>query len=150
VETNSASIEVKFVKDKEESFHIHLPILDSFSSWPRATPFDVQLIKDKAESVWTVLQWAQHCGLEANTSIPKPNVANTDKCLPVFYQHALTRYLCWLWRTRLSYPDDKIFQHCDDVDHTFRRILYHLDLAIVFAYVFSTFLIIPVGQVLGS
>jgi hypothetical protein len=43
-----------------------------------------------------------------------------------------------------------ILQHCDDIDSAFCRVLYHPDLAIVFAYIFGSFLLTPVGQVLGS
>jgi hypothetical protein len=36
------------------------------------------------------------------------------------------------------------------VDAAFQRVLYNPELAIVFAYVFGKFLLIPVGQVFGS
>jgi hypothetical protein len=69
---------------------------------------------------------------------------------PVYYGDALLRFLIVVWRMRLSEPLRDILLHCDDIDAAFRRILYHPDLAIAFAYVFLEFLIIPVGQVFGS
>jgi hypothetical protein len=50
----------------------------------------------------------------------------------------------------MTRPEEDILQHCDDLDLAFRRIMYHPDLALVFAYVFTEFFIIPVGQVFGS
>ncbi len=40
--------------------------------------------------------------------------------------------------------------HADDIEAAFRRVLYHPDLAVAFAYVFNDFVIVPVGQVFGS
>jgi hypothetical protein len=51
---------------------------------------------------------------------------------------------------RLAQPLVDILLHCDDLDAAFRRVLYHPDLAIVFAYIFLDYLIIPVGQVFES
>jgi hypothetical protein len=78
--------------------------------------------------------------VSANTSIPKPNVANVDECPPVFYQHSFARHLRHLWRTRITYPTEEILQHCANIEAAFRRVLYHPDLAIVFAYVFGGYL----------
>ena len=50
---------------------------------------------------------------------------------------------------RIAKPHEDILQHCDDIDAAFRRIIYHPDLAVTFAYVFSKFLNVPVGQVVG-
>jgi hypothetical protein len=55
-----------------------------------------------------------------------------------------------VWRMRLTKPWQDILLHCNNIDAAFRRILYHPDLAIAFAYVFQDYLIIPVGQVFGS
>ena len=44
----------------------------------------------------------------------------------------------------------EIDQHADDIEAAFRRILYHPDVAVLFAYVYSEYLIVPVGQVFGS
>ena len=40
--------------------------------------------------------------------------------------------------------------HVDDIEAAFRRVLYHPDLAAVFASVFMEFLVIPVGMIFGS
>jgi hypothetical protein len=37
----------------------------------------------------------------ANTSIPEPNVANTDECSPVFYQHTFA-FLALVHMTHLT------------------------------------------------
>ena len=50
----------------------------------------------------------------------------------------------------LAEPRSDILLHCDDLEAAFRRVLYHPDMAVVFAYIFLEFLIIPVGQVFGS
>jgi hypothetical protein len=60
------------------------------------------------------------------------------------------RHLHHLWRLRITFPAADILQHCDGIDAAFRRVLYTPELAIVFAYVFSGYLLIPVGQVFGS
>ena len=51
---------------------------------------------------------------------------------------------------RQAEPLQDILLHCDDLEAAFRRVLYHPDMAVVFAYIFLDFLIIPVDQVFGS
>jgi hypothetical protein len=85
-----------------------------------------------------------------NTHIPKPAKDNPDECPPVYYSTALMRFFVMIWRTRLTFPLWDILMHADDVKSAFRRILYSPEMAILFAYVFGPFLIIPVGQVFGS
>jgi hypothetical protein len=51
---------------------------------------------------------------------------------------------------RLAMPCTDILMHCDDLDAAFRRVLCHPDMAVVFAYVFLDYFIVPVGQVFGS
>jgi hypothetical protein len=151
VATNHASVEAKFVKEEEKLFHIHLPqFLIQFIPGLVLAPLQWATRKGKGRICVDCTNGQDVAG-SANTSIPKPNMANADKCPPVFYQHSFARHLCRLWRTRrLSYPNEKILQHCDDIDAAFRRVLYHPDLAVVFVYVFGDFLIIPAGQVFGS
>jgi hypothetical protein len=60
------------------------------------------------------------------------------------------RFLIVVWRMRLTAPLRDILLHGDDIDAAFRRILYHPDLAITFAFVFLEYVIVPVGQVFGS
>ena len=85
-----------------------------------------------------------------NHFIPSPNLANADECPPVFYGADLPSYLLCLWHMRIVKPHEDILQQCDDTDAAFRRIIYHPDLVVTFAYVFSKFLIVLVGQVFGS
>jgi hypothetical protein len=51
---------------------------------------------------------------------------------------------------RISCPTEPILVHADGIEAAFRRILYHPDMAIAFAYVYEDFLMIPVGEVFGS
>jgi hypothetical protein len=60
----------------------------------------------------------------ANTHIPKPSPANPDKCPPVYYASALTRFFVMIWRLRITFPTLDILMHADDIDAAFRRILY--------------------------
>ena len=48
---------------------------------------------------------------------------------------------------RITKPKSPILVHPDDIEAAFRRVLYHPDVAVAFAYVFSDYLIVPVGQV---
>jgi hypothetical protein len=85
-----------------------------------------------------------------NHFIPKPSVSNADACPPVYYGKSFIRFLMAIWSMRQMQPLMDILLHCDDLEAAFRRVLYHPDLAVVFAYIFMDFLIIPVGQVFGS
>jgi hypothetical protein len=60
------------------------------------------------------------------------------------------RHLIQIWNIRIDFPLKDILQHIDDISAAFRRLIYHPDLATVFAYVFEEFLIIPVGMIFGS
>jgi hypothetical protein len=153
VDSNLESVEAKFAKEEEKSFHIHLP------------RFLVYLIFGL---ILNPIQWAIRKGKgricidctngpdgadttsSANTFIPRPKAGDTDACPPVFYATAFMRHLQHLWRMRITFPIADILQHCDDIDAAFRRVLYTPELAIAFAYVFTEFLMIPVGQVFGS
>jgi hydrogenase maturation factor len=49
----------------------------------------------------------------------------------------------------MAKPEADILQHCDDINSAFWRILYHPDLALIFAYVVpGPFVIVHVGMVL--
>jgi hypothetical protein len=60
------------------------------------------------------------------------------------------RFLIAIWHLHITHPGSDILLHADDVKSAFRRILYSPEMAVLFAYVFGPFLIIPVGQVFGS
>jgi hypothetical protein len=51
---------------------------------------------------------------------------------------------------RIDHPLEEILQHIDDISAAFRHLIYHPILAIVFAYVFMEFLIVPVGMTFDS
>jgi hypothetical protein len=145
-----ADVEAKFVKEEAKSFHVHLPrFLIYFIYGLVLAPLQWALRKGKGR-ICVDCTNGPHPDGSANSSIPTPSEFNADACPPVFYQHAFARHIRHLWRMRLTYPADDLLQHCDDIEAAFRRVLYHPDLAIVFAYVFGEFLIIPVGQVFGS
>jgi hypothetical protein len=153
VKDNHDAVEAKFAKEEEKSFHIHLPRFLSY--------FLVGLMINP-------IQWAWQKGKgricidcthgpdgpdtpgSPNTSIPKPSAEHPDECPPVFYMTAFARFLRNIWRLRITFPLLDILLHADDIDAAFRRILYHPEMAVIFAYVFGSFLIIPVGQCFGS
>jgi hypothetical protein len=150
VETNCASVEAKFVKEEEKAFHIHLP---GFIIWflPSLILAPLQWVTQKGKGcIYADCTNGPDIAGSANTSIPKPNMANADECPPVFYQYSLACHLRRLWRTRITYPTVEILQHCDNIEAAFWCVLYHPDLAIIFAYVFGGFLIIPASMVFGS
>ena len=55
-----------------------------------------------------------------------------------------------MWNLRIDNPYEDILQHSDDISAAFRRMLYHPDLAVAFAYVFMEFVMIPVGMIFGA
>lgn len=86
-----------------------------------------------------------------NTSIPDPGTPDKDdECPAVHYASAFKRHVTWIWNLRISNPGADILQFADDVHAAFHRMLYHPDIAIVFAFVFQEFLCIPVGTVFGA
>jgi len=50
----------------------------------------------------------------------------------------------------LSYPTKDILQLADDLSAAFRHILYHPTLAVAFASVWKTYVVIPVGAIFGA
>lgn len=110
----------------------------------------------------SLLQWAIHRGkgricvdcsngpdpvAYLNTHIPKLSVNNADKCPPVYNATLLVVSCVWLWQMRTSCPEKDILLHCNDINTALRHILYHPDLAIDFAYILGSFLVVPVGEV---
>jgi hypothetical protein len=86
-----------------------------------------------------------------NRYIPNPGTeGRIDENPPIFYGTALIRYLIWIWNLRISYSQEDILQHTDDISAAFRRVLYHPSMAVVFASVWNTFLVIPVGMIFGA
>jgi hypothetical protein len=126
VETNSVSVESKLVKEEDKSFHIHFPhFIIRFLPGPVLAPLQWVTCKGKGKGKGRICVDCTNgpdVAGSANTSIPKPNVANADECPPVFYQHLFARHLRCLWRTRITYPTEEILQHCNDIEAAFLHL----------------------------
>ena len=87
-----------------------------------------------------------------------PNLHTPDTGTPgaedinpkVYYATALKRFLTWIWRLRMDHPDGKIYLSYDDISAAFHRILYHPEIAKVYAMVFMEWLVIPAGLIFGA
>jgi hypothetical protein len=153
IKLNHAAVEAKFAKEEQKSFHIHLPrFLVYYILGILLNPLQWEFDKGKGRICVDCTNGANgpdNLG-SANTHIPKPSPNNPEECPPVFYATALMRFYILIWRLRITFPGIDILLHADDIDAAFRRILYSPEMAILFAYVFGPYLIIPVGQVFGS
>ena len=150
---NFDAVEAKFAKEEQKSFHVHFPRFVAY--------FIVGLLLNPLQWEWdkgkgricvdgTGGPEGPDTAGSCNTHIPKPSSENPDECPPVYYSTALMRFLVAIWRYRITHPKSDLLLHADDLDSAFRRILYSPEMAILFAYVFGQYLIIPVGQVFGS
>jgi hypothetical protein len=153
VKENYAAVEQKFAREEEKSFHIHLPRFMLY--------FMVGIMLNP-------LQWAWQRGKgricvdctdgpdgpdtagSTKTHIPKPSQENADKCPPVLYMTAFQRFLINIRCLHITYPQQDILLHANDIDAAFRRIIYAPDMASIFAYVFGPYVIVPVGMVFGA
>jgi len=72
------------------------------------------------------------------------------QCPQVYYQDALIRDLRYAWNLRITYPNEDILAYKDDVHKAFKRARYHPDFSALFAWVYMSFLIIPVGTIFGG
>jgi hypothetical protein len=153
VKKNFEAVEAKFAKEEQKSFHIHFPrFVAYFIIGLLLNPLQWEWDKGKGRICVDCTNGANgpdNPG-SANTHIPKPSPDNIEECPPVYYATALMRFFVMIWRLRITYPSLDILLHADDVNSAFRRIIYSPEMAILFAYVFGAFLIIPVGQVFGS
>jgi hypothetical protein len=156
---NLVQVEAKFAAEDTKLSHIILPrFLTSFLPGPFISTLQWEVRKGKGPLQWEVRKGKGHICVDCtkdpspvgapNSSITKPSVKNADECPPVYYSDAFQGHLVRLWRMRMAKPEADILQHCDYIDSAFRRILYHPDLALVFAYVLGPFVIVPVGMVL--
>ena len=154
-------IEAKFAKEEWKRYHIHFhhwlyPFIDGLIINPIQWVFD----KGKGRICIDGSHGPDEKG-SVNTHIPKPFNAKKkpktseppldyDECPPTFFKYAFKRVLWQILRMRVTKPDEPILVHADDVDAAFRRILYHPDLAVAFAYLYTDFLIVPVSQIFGG
>jgi hypothetical protein len=153
VQQNMTEVEEKFAKEEYTSYHIHLPrFLVYFIVGLLLNPLQWECDKGKGRICVDGTNGPDGPDFlgSCNTHIPKPSRENPDECPPVYYSTALMRFLVDIWRLRLTYPSEDILLHADDIKSAFRRILYSPEMAPLFAYVFKSYLIIPVGQVFGS
>jgi hypothetical protein len=153
VNKNKAAVEKKFAKEEEKSFHLHFPrFLCYFIIGLMLNPIQWAWQKGKGRICVDCTNGPDgpDTAGSPNTTIPKPSPANADECPPVYYMTAFARLLRSIWRWRITFPLLDLLLHADDIDSAFRRILYHPEMAVIFAYVFGAFLIIPVGQCFGS
>jgi hypothetical protein len=153
VAANFAEVEEKFAKEELTSYHIHMPrFLVYFIVGLLLNPLQWEFDKGKGRICvdGTNGPTGPDTPGSCNTHIPKPSGENSDECPPVYYSTALMRFLIAIWRLRITHPGSDILLHADDIKSAFRRILYSPEMAVLFAYVFGPYLIIPVGQVFGS
>ena len=147
---NMDKIEEKFAKEEWKSFHLHFKRF-AFEFIPGLVVNPIQWVFDKGKGR-ICIDCTNGPDPEGaiNTHIPKPKEQKELECPEVFYQFAFRRFLRHILRMRISCPNHPILLHADDIEAAFRRILYHPDLAVAFSYVYSDYLIVPVGQVFGS
>ena len=86
-----------------------------------------------------------------NSQTPDTGAPGEEETNPrVYYATALQRFLTWIWRLRMDHPDSEIYLSYDDISAAFHRVLYHPEIAKVYAMVFQEFLVIPVGLIFGA
>jgi hypothetical protein len=150
IKDNSNQVEAKFAAEEKKSLHVILPKFFVF--------FILGLFLNP-------LQWAARKGkgricvdctngpdeIESpDASMPKPSPANADACPPVHCANSFTGFLILIWSMRQAQPLMDVLLHRVDLEAAFRRALHCQDMAVIFAYIFMDFLIIPAGQVFGS
>jgi hypothetical protein len=90
----------------------------------------------------------------ANAQLPdtgrpeKPGLP--DENLLVYYGTALTRFLIWIYNLRIDNPVDEICLSADNITAAFRCLLYHPDMAVLWATVFQEFWVIPWCMIFGG
>ena len=150
VTANTAPVSQKFAKEEWKGYHVHfLRFLSPYLYGIILNPLQWVFDKGKGRICVDCTNGPDPRGA-ANTYIPKPSLDNKEECPPVYYQSALRRLLRRILQMRISSPEEPILVHADDIEAAFRRIIYHPDMAIAFAYVFTDYLMIPVGEVFGS
>ena len=149
----TAAVREKLGKEEQNSFYILLPrFLAYFIFGLHISPLSMVWRKGQGRVCVdnSSMLDTQDDGAP-NDSIPAPGTVNRDdECPAVHYASAFKRHLTWIWNLRISSPFEDILQFGDDVHAAFHRMLYHPDIAIVFAFVFAEFLCIPVGSVFGA
>ena len=146
-------VRAAFTKEEASSYHIHFPkFLARFIFGLFLCPISWLIQKGKGRLIIDASTKLSDNDTGApNSYIPKCGTpGKEDECPPVYYGDALKRHLKQVYNLRIEYPDEDLLQHTDDINAAFRRGTYHCDMAIVFAYVFMEFLLIPVGMIFGA
>ena len=162
-----AAVRKKFTKEEKLSYHIlfarfmwaFLPgLFLALITWvpPKGQPgdkgrmcVDLSTILDGGTPNDGILDDAAASAQLPNTGRPeKPGLP--DENPPVYYDTALTRFLIWIYNLRIDNPVDEICLSADDITAAFRRLLYHPDMAVLWATVFQEFLVIPCGMIFGG
>jgi hypothetical protein len=147
----TAEVRAKFGKEEQNSYHMCLPrFLCRFISGLFLSPISWITRKEKGRIVIdaSCMLHPKDTGAP-NTYVPKAG-SNNDECPAVHYGSSLSRHLSHIWNLRIMHPRSEILQHSDDIDAAFRRIIYHPEAAVAYAYVFEEFLMIPVGHTFGG
>jgi hypothetical protein len=147
------AVRAKLCKEEQNSFYVHLPrFIAYFIFGLHLSPLSMVWRKGKGRVCVDNSSRLDPSDDDApNDSIPAPRTAGRDdECPGVHYASAFKRHITWIWNLRISSPFADILQFGDDVHAAFHRMLYHPDIAIVFAFVFAEFLCIPVGTVFGA
>jgi hypothetical protein len=151
--SNIMAVREKFESEEANSFHLSLPrSMAMFIHGLFINPISWVIQKGKGRICIDCSTKLHPTDTGApNASIPAPGtVGREDENPAVFYGSAIRRHAEHLWNLRISYPKEDILQHSDDINAAFRQILYHPELAPVFACVFMECVLIPVGQIFGS
>ena len=172
VDDNLDKVEKKFAKEEWRSYHLHyLRFVYEFIPGLVINPIQWVFDKGKGRICIDCSNGPDPLG-SINRYIPSPKevkaamehakTATEDaqaakaaenlelECPQVFYQYAFQRFLRRILQMRITRPNEPIMVHADDIEAAFRRVLYHPDMACAFAYVYSDYLMVPVGQVFGS
>ena len=148
-----ADARIKLGKEEANSYHIAFPrYLARFIFGLFICPISWIVQKGKGRLIMDASTRLRRGDSGApNDSIPKAGTKGHEReNPPVYYGSAMERILTTIWNQRLDHPKEDILLHADDIDAAFRRVLYHPDLAIVFAAVFEEYLITPVGTIFGA
>jgi hypothetical protein len=153
-QTAAVDVRKKFAKEEANGFHVTYPRFTAlFIPGLMLSPISWIIQKGKGRLIVdasTKIVGPDDTGAP-NHHIPSPGQPGQfDENPPVFYGSALRRHLAAVWNMRIAHPRADLLQHTDDIDSAFRRMLYHPDLAVVFAYVFQDMLLVPVGNIFGS
>jgi len=159
-----AHVRKKFTKEEELSYHILFPrfiwafipgLFLALIIWvaPKGRPGDYgrlcidpsTILDNEGNAAGTPDDGA------ANVQLPRTGAEDKeDENPPVYYGTAFLRFRIWIYNLRVDHPAEDICLSADNITAAFRRILYHPDMAILWATVYQEFLVIPCGMIFGG